>query len=150
MKPIMKQACLLFSIIIFFVQPAHALLRFHKKQVVSCHAAEPRYQRLFTGLSYLHPGRPRLRGPRLNPDDRYNIVTEGVFSFVCALLSLVCLAAAGITSFPILVTAVFLFGILAAIFGAIGIRRIKPGYAIIGLVLGILAITGGFMVLAVM
>ena len=72
-----------------------------------------------------------------------------MFSLVCTMLSLVSLAALGITLFELLVIPVFIFALLAAVFGAIGIRRHKPGYAITGLVLGILAMVGGFIVLAV-
>jgi len=73
-----------------------------------------------------------------------------MISFVCAMLALACLAAVGITSFQLLLIPVFVFATIAAIMGAIGIKRLKPGYAIIGMVVGLLAIVGGFMTLALM
>ena len=66
------------------------------------------------------------------------------------MLGLAALAAVGITSFSMLIIPVLVFATLATVFGAVGVKRHKPGYAIAGLTLGMLEILGAFMMLALL
>ena len=150
----MKHTCL--ALITFFVlaQPADAAFR------------APRYARTEQAAApsaplQVQPDQPepstspfrekrRKRASGLNPQDRYNITTPGTFSLVCAALGLAFIAGVGATSFSLLVIPVFIFAALATVFGAIGVKRHKPGYAIAGMTLGLLEIVGGFLLLALL
>jgi hypothetical protein len=150
----MKQACLVLISLFVFAQPANAVFRAPRQARTEQAATTP-------AQGNLQPDQPapstspfrekrRLRGPRLNDQDRYNITTPGTFSLVCAALGLAFIAGVGITSFGLLVIPVFIFATLATVFGAIGIKRHKPGYAIAGMSLGLLEIVGGFMLLVLL
>ncbi len=64
------------------------------------------------------------------------------------MAALVCFAALGITGAGFFIIPILVFATAAAVFGAIGFRRLKSGYAIIGLILGLLTIVGGFIALS--
>lgn len=152
----LKQLCLLFAAILFFLQPANALLRYRSKQQVVRAAYQPareqvqRSRHILSRLSYLHLQQLHRNRPGVNPDDRYSETTDGVLAFTCTLLGFVCFAALGITSAPFFVAPAIIFATLAVILGSVGIRRYKQGYAIFGLALGVLELLGAFIALALL
>jgi hypothetical protein len=146
----MKQLCLLVAALICFIYPLRAALPVNNEGRTHSPAQQhlQRYQRITKGLSFRELKGPRHRRRRLNPQDRYNVTTEGIFSVMCSILMLVSFTALALTSFPFFIVPAFIFAGLATVFGAIGIRRRKPGYAMIGMGLGILGMVAGFIVLA--
>lgn len=93
---------------------------------------------------------PGTFGPRIhkNPDDLYNSTVEGRIAFISSLFSVVSLVAFSLSSFSFFIVPVIVFGIIAIVFGAVGIRRRKRGFAVAGLALGMLGLIAGFAVLA--
>ena len=73
--------------------------------------------------------------------------SEGIFSAICAAFSLISLAALALTSSQLFIIPAIGFAVAAVVFGCIGIKRVQPGYAIAGLLTGILAILGGIVAL---
>jgi hypothetical protein len=140
---------LLLAALICSIQPALAAFPAHKEQ----QAPPPqrhfqRYHRTLNTLPFRELKGPRLRRRHLNPDDRYNITTEGIFSFMCGIMMLVSFTALALTSFSFFIVPAFVFAVLATVFGSIGIGRRKRAYAMIGMALGILGMVAGFVVLA--
>lgn len=133
------------------VQKAQGMLPVaHDRQAtVAAHRpATQRHGRLLTVAAAIQTRLTGLLGRDINPDDRYVSVTEGVVSFACSMLSLVCFGALALTAAPFFIAPAILFGGLAVVLGAIGIRHAKPGYAIAGLTLGIIEIAGALLALA--
>ena len=151
---IMKQACLLLISLFFLLQPANALLPAPKGARTEQAGSPPaqnhlqRHQPILSILPFRE--KRRIHGPRQNPYDRYIDTSSGTISLICAALALVCIGGVAITSFSLLLIPVFLFATLAAVFGAIGVKRHKPGYAIAGMTLGMLEIVAGFLLLALL
>lgn len=83
-----------------------------------------------------------------NPDDAYNSTIEGRVALISAIFPIISLVAFSITSFPFFIVPMLVFGVIAVVFGAIGMRRRKRGFAIAGFTLGLTAIVAGFAVLA--
>jgi hypothetical protein len=91
---------------------------------------------------------PALPGRHKNPDDIYNSTVEGRIALISAIFPIASLIAFSLTSFAFFLVPVIVFSVIAVVFGAVGIRRRKPGFAIAGFVLGLIGLVAGFAVLA--
>jgi hypothetical protein len=149
----MRQAYLLLAILIFLAPEASALFHQHKTTPESSvRSSQPAQQQAqifeYTASSYPAIQEAQHFYPKrhVNPDDSYRSTLEGTISVVCAAFSLLFFVAVSAASFPLFLIPAFVFAVAATVFGAIGIKRHRRGFAILGLALGLLEIIGGFFI----
>ena len=141
----MKYLYLLLAIVLIFAQPSNAAFRYVKQEGQALS-----HQRIANALPAQHVKHNLLRFLRPNPDDSYLSASEGLVSFAASIFSLAFFVAASLTSFPLFIIPAFMFAVVAVVFGAIGIKRRKRGFALIGLALGLIEIVAGFFILAML
>lgn len=142
----MKLSLFIISIFCFHL-PANALVKRAKNasatfQIESRTTLNATYK---TGNFYTGP---RVGRHRPTDEDRYYSSIEGMVAFTSTILSLACLIALSITSVQFFIIPALAFATLATVLGAVGLKRMKPGYAIAGLVVGLIELVAGFAVLA--
>jgi hypothetical protein len=91
---------------------------------------------------------PKPFRPRGNPDTKYTSTAEGTFAVVCTIFSAAAFVAFSVTSFQFFIIPALVFAVGAVIFGAIGMKRHKRGFAIAAMVLGFIEIIAAFAVAA--
>ena len=90
---------------------------------------------------------PRYRNYGHGEDD----TTFPIISSVSALVGLICICMALVTTYPVFLVVGIVGAILAIIFGAMGLKKKMKGFAIAGLALGILevlAVIAGIIIVA--
>lgn len=143
-----KSSLLLLLTIVLMLAPAHALVRVqHKPATAHSNILQQRHLSWFQRFTSSLP-RPGRHRP--NPDDLYLSNAEGLTAFTASVLAFVSLGALALTTSPLFLISAFGFAIVATIFGSIGIHRSQRGFAIVGLALGLLAMVGGFIALALL
>lgn len=99
------------------------------------------------GNKAMHAGfRKTPRTP--TPLQRSNSTSESYASLIGLIAAAVCFIAFGLTGMGLFLIPIFAFATFAIVMGAIGIHRMKRGYALAGLIGGFLSIVAGFIALA--
>ncbi|MEO6834145.1 MAG: hypothetical protein ABI378_15680 [Chitinophagaceae bacterium] len=143
----MMKYIILLLIFLSFCLPANALLKQHHSAAAKTQTAFS--SRINTEYQFANfQTEPRVRKYHPTDEDRYYSSIEGMVAFTSTILSLACFIALSITSVQFFIIPALAFATLATVLGTVGLTRMKPGYAIIGLVVGLIEIVAGFAVLA--
>ena len=134
-------------LLLSFCEPANALLRRQHAAAVKSQTESTSSTNTAYKFDYSYDG-PRVRKHHPTDEDRFYSSIEGIVAFTSTILSLACLIALSITSVQFFIIPALAFATLATILGAVGIKRMKPGYAIVGLIVGLIELVAGFAVLA--
>lgn len=91
---------------------------------------------------------PRKKRHRPTDEDRYYSMSQGITAFASVFLSLASFVAFALTGVEFFIFPALIFAGISVILGAVGMKRMKPGYALAGMILGFLELIVGIVALA--
>ncbi|MBS1644858.1 MAG: DUF4190 domain-containing protein [Bacteroidetes bacterium] len=143
----MQRILLFLSFLLLIQQPSFAriTLRQHQKAIRNTGNTTRSIAELHTHWQNFGPRKKRHHP---NDEDRYYNMSQGITAFTSVFLSLASFVAFALTGVEFFIFPALIFAGISVVLGAVGMKRMKPGYALAGMILGFLELIVGIVALA--